>query len=56
MYISTIDAKDLDEGESATIYFVAGYVGRSIAQRNKCDNGKDVLISEETYGDEDMNT
>ena len=54
MDVTGIDVDDLDEGESATVYYVAGYVGRSIARRNKCDECKEVLIRDEPSSPEDM--
>ena len=44
--VTEIDTDELEEGESATLYYVAGYVGRSISRRNKCDDCKKTLISD----------
>lgn len=51
--ITGIDADDLDEAENTIVYFVAGYVGRSIARRNKCSDCKQILLCENPSSPED---
>lgn len=46
--VSFDDLDSLDEIEQATVYYVAGYIGRSISRRNKCNDCKTILIENDS--------
>ena len=51
------DIDGLDAVEQATVFYVAGYVGRSISRRNKCKDCKSLLVESDeeiTVHDKDL--
>ena len=46
-FLAAIDLDDLSEVDTNVIYFVSGYIGRSICSRRRCSACKNLLIANE---------
>lgn len=49
-----LDMESLDVSDKNVIYFVAGYIGRSISRQRKCDDCKSLLVLKNSRDDHDI--
>ena len=50
-----LDIESMDVADKNVVYYVAGYIGRSISRHRKCDYCKNLLVLSNDHDDHDIN-